>query len=246
MLLCRCDMGVYAVYARAFVNAARFGPFLSTKIIPSLLFLRARERLNRIPRSEGALKNEQSAHAHCPLASSGRNSTRAVRAICWRPRTAETIVHRARLRMSNVAAKSPHLSSILMRKLVREHGVRYYAADPCTHTHTHTTHTTHTHTHTCKHADKRQRNATHTHNTQCTRARTHSWPQTPQHTQTDLRTSCRDASVAQPREAQAHAKVPPPPPQQISLVLHHSSSRRRVHMPGGDRGVGKLGLGFRV
>ena len=133
MLLCRCDMGVYAVYARAFVNAARFGPFLSTKIIPSLLFLRARERLNRIPRSEGALKNEQSAHAHCPLASSGRNSTRAVRAICWRPRTAETIVHRARLRMSNVAAKSPHLSSILMRKLVREHGVRYYAADPCTH-----------------------------------------------------------------------------------------------------------------
>ena len=173
MLLCRCDMGVYAVYARAFVNAARFGPFLSTKIIPSLLFLRARERLNRIPRSEGALKNEQSAHAHCPLASSGRNSTRAVRAICWRPRTAETIVHRARLRMSNVAAKSPHLSSILMRKLVREHGVRYYAADPCTHTHTHTTHTQHTHTHTHASTQTKDNATQHTHTTHNVHAHAH-------------------------------------------------------------------------
>ena len=150
-----------------------FVPFLSTKIIPSLLFLRARERLNRIARSEGALKNEQSAHAHCPLASSGRNSTRAVRAICWRPRTAETIVHRARLRMSNVAAKSPHLSSILMRKLVREHGVRYYAADPCTHTHTHTTHTQHTHTHTHASTQTKDNATQHTHTTHNVHAHAH-------------------------------------------------------------------------
>jgi hypothetical protein len=117
-----------------------------------------------------------------PLASSGRNSTRAVRVMCWWPRTAETIVHRVRFRMSKVSANNHIFHQYRCVNIDAQTGARTwhtFLRGRRVHPPTHTQHTM-------------QRN-THTHNTQHTRTRTqslHSWPQTPPHAQTDLHTSC--------------------------------------------------------